>query len=668
MTGREWLSRREFIQVVPTAGAGLVLAVYTSCGAPEGTFAPGVWVAIDRSGSVTVTVAKTELGQGVRTSLPMILAEELEADWSKVRVEPAIADLKYGEMSTGGSTSIRTLWEPLRKAGAAAREMLISAAAERWSVPRNECAARDGAVAHGPSGRSLAFGELAGAAARLAVPQDAPLKDPKDFRIVGTRRKRLDVPSKIDGSAVFGTDVRVPGMLYAAVARCPVFGGRAGSFDAAKANAVSGVRKVFNTSDGVAVVAETTWGAFQGRDALQIAWDEGPSAGLSSESILKTLEALSAKAGAVAETAGKAVGQAARRLEAVYVAPYLAHATMEPMNCTAAVGEDGCEIWVPSQDPQGAQRAAARILRLPEEKVKVHTTLVGGGFGRRHETDFVSDAVEISREMGVPVKVCWTREDDMQHDYYRPVSLHRLSGAVDARGNLVAWTHRIVAPSISMQKMPETVKDGLDAGAVEGAVRMPYDIPNLRVEYVLADVPVPLGYWRSVCPSQNVFAVECFIDELAVLAKADPFEFRRRLMHKQPRNRAVLELAAERAGWGTPLPQGRFRGIAFSPPAFYVSPVAQVAEVSVKADNRIRVHRVVTAIDCGIAVNPDTIEAQMESCVVYALSAALKNEITIENGRVVQSSFDDHPVLTIDEMPQVEVHIVRSGEPPSGTG
>lgn len=675
------MTRRGFIVITAGAGTGLVLGAYAyrtgwlkrlfSKSDPAAAFSPATWIRIGKDGSVTITVAKSEMGQGIRTALPMIVAEELDADWASVRIEQALADVKYGSMSTGGSTSVRTSWEKLRKAGAAARAMLLTAAAQRWNVPPSECRTENGTVVHSPTGRILQYGELAEEAASLPVPQNPPLKNPAEFRIIGRRIPRTDTPDKVDGHAAFGIDSRVEGMFFASVARCPVFGGTVASYDDSKARTMPGVYRIVQIDRGIAVAAKTTWQSFEARDALTVKWNDGPSASLTSRDISTMLATFATKEGAVAETRGdvrRALSGAAKRLSATFEVPFLAHATMEPMNCTAHVRKDSCEIWVPTQNAQAVQRTAAALTGLPLEQVIVHTTLLGGGFGRRSETDFVEEAVQTSRAIGAPVQVVWTREDDLQHDFYRPVSLHKLSAGLDAGGRPVAFTHRVVAPSIGAQNAPDRYTNGLDRGSVEGATEMPYDIPNVLIDYVMAQTPVPIGYWRSVFPSQTVFALESFIDELAHAAGADAFEFRRSMMDSSPKMKRVLELAAEKAGWGTPLPRGKFRGIAFSPPAFFHTPVAQVAEVSVGRDGAIRVHRVVSAIDCGIAVNPTGVEAQMEGGIAYGMTAALKGKITIDRGRVVQSNFDDYPLLTIGEMPAIETHIVPSTDPPTGTG
>jgi isoquinoline 1-oxidoreductase beta subunit len=672
------LNRREFIRVSAGVSGGLVLGVMLPGVETLGQmvdqegkeFIPNSWIRIAKDGNVTIIVARSEMGQGVRTALPMIVAEELDADWSKVRIEQAIAKDEYGSMGTGGSTSVRTSWERLRKAGASARVMLIQAAAGVWAVGQEECRTERGTVIHKPTGRSLSYGELAERASTLKPPENPPLKDPKDFKIIGRKIPRTDTPEKVDGSAVFGIDVKVPGLLHAAVARCPVFGGSVIRYDDTKAKHIAGVKQVAQIDSGVAVIATSTWAAFKGRDALAVTFNEGPAASLSSGKIDIMLREYASRKAAVAEKSGdvdEAMTSASKTISASYDAPFLAHATMEPMNTTAWVQKNLCEVWAPTQDPQGYRRTAAKLCGLPQEQVIVHTTYLGGGFGRRWESDVLVEAVQCSQTSGSPVRVTWTREDDIRHDFYRPVSHHVLKGGLNAKGELVAFTHRVVAPSITGQSSPERIKDGLDKSAVEGAVAMPYDIPNVRVDYVMANTAVPIGSWRSVYPSQNVFALECFIDELAGAAGKDPFEFRRALMATRPKMLRVLELAAEKSGWGKPLPAGRFRGIAFSPPSFFRTPVAQVAEISIE-DRKVRVHRVVCAIDCGIVINPDGLAVQMEGGVVYGLSAALMGEITIERGRVGQGNFDDYPMLTLDEVPAVETYSVQSTDPPTGTG
>ena len=673
------VSRREFLEATAVAGAGLVIGVHLPARdrrgiAYPGPFAPNAWIRVNPDESVLVIVDRSEMGQGVATSLPMLIAEELEADWSKVRIEFAPADKAYinplfGIQGTGGSTSVRAAYTPLRKAGAAAREMLVAAAAATWGVAPSECRAENGVVTHTPSKRRLTYGKLAVKAATVPMPQDVPLKEPKDWKILGTRVPRLDTPPKTDGSAQFGMDVKAPGLLVALVARCPVFGGKVRSFDAAKAQAVPGVRHVVQISSGVAVVAEGYWAAKQGRDALEVTWDEGPTADVSSATITQLFTQRAGQSGAMARHDGDAPGAlpgAATRLDADYELPFLAHATMEPMNCTAHVRADGVDIWAPTQFQTGAQGLGGAIGGVPPEKVKVHTTYLGGGFGRRFELDFIKEALEASKAAGVPVKLIWSREDDIRNAQYRPACYHRLQAGLDATGQPVAWTHRVVAPSIMARVFPDNVKNGLDEEAVEGAVAMPYAVPNVHVDYVLTDTGIPVGFWRSVNNSFNAFAVETFIDELAHAARKDPYEYRRDLLGKAPRHLGALNLAASKAGWGTPLPAGRARGIAVH--KAFESYVAEVAEVSVDADGAPRVHRVVCAVDCGPVVNPGIVEAQMQSAIVYGLTAALWGEITIDKGRVQQSNFHDYRMLRLGEMPVVEVHIVPSSDAQGGVG
>ena len=673
------VTRRAFLETAGAAGAGLVISFYLPSGLrfrspTAGPFAPNAWLRIGEDESVLVIVDRSEMGQGVTTALPMLLAEELEADWSRIRIEFAPADKAYtnpmfGMQGTGGSTSVRAAYTPLRKAGAAARELLVAAAAQTWGVEKAECRAERGAVVHARSKRRLTYGKLVTKAATLGAPPDVPLKDPKDWKILGTRVRRLDTPPKVDGSAQFGIDVKVPGMLVAVVARSPVFGGKAKSFDAAKAKAVPGVRQVVQISSGVAVVADGYWPAKKGRDALAITWDEGPTASVSSATIAQLFGQRAEQAGAVARHGGDpdgTLGSAPAKVDAVYDLPFLAHATMEPMNCTAHVRADGVDIWAPTQFQTGAQGFGAKIGGVTPDKVKVHTTYLGGGFGRRFELDFIQEALETSKAVGAPVKVIWSREDDIRNAQYRPANHHRMRAGLDANGQPVAWTHRIVAPSIMARVFPDTVKNGLDEEAVEGGVGMPYAIPNVHVDYLLTDTGIPVGFWRSVNNSYNAFAVESFIDEVAHAAKKDPYEYRRDLLGKAPRHLGALNLAASKAGWGTAPPAGRARGIAVY--KSFESYVAEVAEVSVATDGAVKVHRVVCAVDCGPVVNPSIVEAQMESAIVYGLTAALYGEIAIEGGRVKQSNFHDYRMVRLAEMPKVEVYIVPSTDAQGGVG
>lgn len=659
------LNRRDFIKVFSAAGTGLIIGLYLPGDRelsaltlePVEGFVPNAWLKIDKAGMVTITVAKSEMGQGVRTSLPMIIAEELDADWTKIKVEqaPAHPD-KYGSQGTGGSASIRRSWDTLRKAGATAREMLVSAAAEQWVVQKTLCKTENGVVIHPNGTKKLSYGELAEAAASVKPPENVTLKDPKTFRIIGKPVKKLDTPEKVNGTAVFGIDVKIPGMLYATIARSPVFGGKVARFDATKAKAVKGVRNVVQTDDGIVVAADSTFAAIKGRNALNITWDEGANANVSSATIHKMFEELSKQPGTPNQgnmsDAVAAIGSAATKYDAVYEAPLVAHATMEPMNATAYVHDDKCEIWAPTQSPQPAQQEAAKILGIPVQNVTLTVTLLGGGFGRRLQADYVAEAVRTSKAINAPVKVVWTREDDMQHDFYRPCTYNLLSAGLDANGLPVAWTHRAVGAS--------------STGLVVGGAKPPYDITNIAIDTHVKDTGVPIGAWRSVGPSQNGFIVESFIDELAHLNKKDPYEYRRQLLSKNPRLKGVLELAATKAGWGTKLPAGRGRGIAAV--EGFGSYVAEVAEVSVDKNGEITVHRVVCAIDCGIYVNPDTIEAQIEGAIVYGLNAAIKGEIMIDKGRVQQSNFHNYPLLRISEMPKIEVHLMQNTEAPGGIG
>jgi isoquinoline 1-oxidoreductase beta subunit len=662
------LSRRDFLRVSAGAGAGLWLGFRLeprqAWAATPATFSPNAFLSVDASGQVTVWVVRSEMGQGVHTSMPMLVAEELECDWKSVRIEQAPTEARFGQMSTGGSRSVRGSWTPLRKAGAAAREMLVMAAAVRWGVEPGSCRAEAGKVVHGASGRTLPYGTLAAEAAKLPVPQDPPLKDPKDFRLLGKPVPRLDTPSKVTGRAVFGIDVRLPGMLFATVARPPVVGGKVAGFDDARARKVPGVHKVVQVPSGVAVVASSTWAAIQGREALQVRFDDGPNGALDSAAVERLLSDPEAKPKVVRADGDleAALGAAAKKLEAVYQAPFLAHATMEPMNCTARVTAKTAELWAPTQAPTWAQGAVAKALRLPEASVTVRTTLLGGGFGRRAIPDFSVEAAEVARAAGATVQVVWTREDDMRHDLYRPASRHELRAGLDGVGKLLAWHHRVRAPSIAVQLFGG--REGRP-DVVEGAADVPYGAGAVLVDCVTPEVGLRVGWWRSVYASQNAFAEECFVDECASAAGRDPVAFRKDLLAAHPRHRAVVELAAERAGWGSPLPAGRGRGIACY--ASFGSWVAEVAEVSVQG-KELRVHQVVAAVDCGRVVNPDTVRAQVESAVAYGLSAALRGEITLERGRVKQGNFDDYEPLRLHEMPAVEVHLVPSSEDPGGIG
>ncbi len=680
------LTRRTFLKVGAAAGGGLVIGLYLPgllkpAKGQVGVFAPNIWLRIAPDDSVTVLLTQIEMGQGVMTAMPMLVAEDLDADWNKVKLEWVGADKAYGnvnmdgDQTTAASQSVRGYWKPMREAGAAARAMLVTAAAQTWGVPEESLSTEKGVVTHTASGRHLRYGELVEKAATLPVPEQVSLKDPNNFRLLGQPRARRDIPAKVNGSATFGMDVKVPNMLIARILRCPVFGGRVASFSAEKTRTIPGVRHVMEIQSspsgaGVAVVADTFWAATKGLEVLDVNWDEGSLATLNSEGIRREMAEATRQPGRVAQNEGdfdRVFAGAARQLEVAYELPYLAHATMEPMNCTADVREDGCDVWAPTQSQTSAHHAAVRITGLPESRVKIHPQYVGGGFGRRGEADYVAEAVEISKAVGRPVKVIWTREDDMQHDYYRPVTYVRYWAALDESGMPIGWKARIMQPSIFSRVAPVVVERmGVDPISVGGIRSMPYDIPNRRTEYINYLPGIPVGFWRAPGGSVAGYVTESFIDELAAAAGKDPYEFRRQLLDKEPRLRGVLDVAAEKAGWGTPLPRGRFRGISVLEEIG--SYVAQVAEVSVAPDGKVRVHRVVCAVDCGWIINPDTIEAQVEGGIVFGLTAALHGEITITNGRVAQSNFHDYPMLRINEVPEVEVHILPSTESPGGAG
>lgn len=640
------------------------------------SFALNPFVRIGTDGAVTIVVCHSEMGQGVFTSLPMLAAEELECDWDSVRVESAPVAPEYGHtlfgiQATGGSTSVMSEWERMRRAGADAREKLVAAAADVWKADKALCRAEKGAVIHS-SGKRLAYGELAQKASAMPSPPDVPLKDPSAFTIIGTPRNRLDSREKVNGSAVFGIDMAIPGMLTALVARPPVFGGRMVRFNADKAKAVPGVREVVPIASGVAIVADNFWSANMGRRALEITWDEGPLAGLATGDMEKQYATLARSPGAVVRKDGdpdKAFAEAATRLEAEYEVPFLAQAPMEPLNCLIDLREKDCEIWTGTQFPGPDRDAAARMLGLDPENVVIHTTLLGGGFGRRAnpQSDFVLLAVEVAKAIRKPVKVIWTREDDMKGGYYRPMLSDRIAAALDEQGNLTAWRHTIVGQSILKGTPFEGLIQGeIEPSSLEGAQDIPYDIPHLQVDLHTTTIGVPVLWWRSVGHSHTAFVVESFLDEVAHGAGKDPYEFRRALLAGHPRRQGVLDLAAGKAGWGTPLPEGHARGIAVH--KSFESFVAQVAQVSVDAQGRVRVHKIVCAVDCGRVVNPTTVEAQMEGAVAFALSAVLYGAITFKAGRVEQGNFHNYPLLKIDEMPLVEVHIVPSGELPTGIG
>jgi isoquinoline 1-oxidoreductase subunit beta len=640
---------------------------------------PNAFIRIDREGVVTLVMHKVEMGQGTFTAIPMLIAEELEVDLSRVKLEQAPADNSLyadpllGGQITGGSTSIRGAWEPLRRAGAAARMMLVEAAAQTWDVEADSCIARNGAVTHPASKRSLHYGQLVDAAAKLPTPKLVPLKEPADFTLIGKAHKRLDSPAKVNGTAQFGIDVRLPDMKIATVAASPVPGGKLKSTDDAKALAIKGVHQVLKLEDAVAVVANDMWSARQGLAALAPTWSDGPHAKLTTTAIVADMDTASKKEGVVARDDGdatQAIAKSARKLQAIYQMPFLAHATMEPMNCTVHIRPEACEVWCGTQVPALAQGAAAKITGLPLEKVRVHNHYIGGGFGRRLEADYVTQAVAFAKQVKGPLKVVWTREEDIQHDMYRPYYYDRIAASLDEKGMPTAWSHRITSSSIMARFAPAAFKDGIDTDAVEGARDLPYDIANIRIEYVRHEPPFATAFWRGVGPTHNVWVVESFIDELAAAAKKDSVDYRRALLSDAPRLRNVLELAAAKAGWDKSLRSSSDRryGRGVSAQFVFGSYMAQVAEVSVGKDGDVRVERVVCALDCGQAVNPDTIVAQIESGVVFGATAALWNEITFDRGRVQQSNFNDYRMMRINEMPAVEVHIVSSTDSPGGIG
>jgi len=669
------VNRRGFLQVGASATAGLLVGFYLperSRLAAQANAAPlkmNAWVHIAPDDTVTFMIHKVEMGQGTVTSLSQLLAEELECDWGKFRTEFPPVDKVFGPMQgVVGSQSIRTSWDPLRKAGATAREMLVQAAAQNWGVDKSKCRAESGFVINTTNNARLSYGKLADAAAKLPVPANVALKDPKLFRIAGKSIKRLDTPAKVTGRTQFGIDARLTGMVYAAVARCPVFGGKVASFDDTKAKAFPGVKRVVQVSRGVAVVADNTWSAIQGTRLLDIKWDEGANAAQSTAAISRLFAERAQKPGVEISKAGDAaagLAGAAKKVEAVYEAPFLAHATMEPMNCTAHVQADSCDVWASTQMQTFAQAAAAQVTGLPPEKVRIHSQFMGGGFGRRGMSDFVSEAVEVSKAIGAPVKVTWSREDDMHHDNYRPAAYSRFRAGLDRDGWPVAWTNRIVSPSITNSSTGTPPRNGIDRTSTEGAHDMGYGIPNKLVDYHWTEVGIPVTYWRAVGYTQNTFFVESFMDELAAAGGKDPVELRRRLLAENPRLLGVLELAAQKADWVKAPPAGRFRGVAVVNNVG--SYTAQVAEISVN-QGKVRVHRVVCAVDCGHVVNPAIVEQQIRSAIVYGLTAALKGSITIAKGRVEQANFNQYDMLRIDEAPVVEVHIVPSTENPGGIG
>ena len=679
------VSRRAVLKAGLATGGALVLGFYlperqaNAASAPSAApFAPNAFIRIDPKGGVSLVMPMVEMGQGIYTAQAMLLAEELEVGLDQVTVVHAPAnDALYANsilhiQTTGLSASIRAFWTPLRQAGAIARTLLVSAAAAKWSVDPAACSARQGVVHHEPTSRRLRYGELVTAAAALPVPRaDAvPLKQPKDFKLIGTRAHRIDTSHKVDGRTTFGIDVRVPGMKVAAVAISPVLGGKPKSVNQKAALAVKGVRQVVQTDESVAVVADHLGAAKKGMAAAAVQWDDGPNAAMSTEQLVRDLEAASRQPGVVARSEGdvaKALAGAATRLDAVYQLPFLAHAAMEPMNATVHVQRDRCDLWVGTQAPTLTQMLVAKALGLQQNAVAIHNQYLGGGFGRRLEPDGSVLAAKIAKQVNGPVKVVWSREEDIRHDMYRPYYFDRLSAGLDANGMPVAWTHRVSGSSVFARYVPQLFVKGLDPDAVEGAAEPPYALPAVHVDYVRVEpTGVQTAFWRGVGPTHNIFVVESFMDELAHAAKQDPVAYRRKLLARNPRALGVLNLAAEKAGWGTPLPAGRGRGISLQ--FAFGSYLSEVAEVEVAGDGSVRVHRIVCAVDCGITVNPDIVAAQMEGGALFGLTAALYGEINFENGRVKEGNFDTYRPLRMNEAPVVETHLVKNTESPGGIG
>lgn len=670
------ISRRDFLKTSAVASTGLTLGVILPGTVSEAEAAgtlhtPNAWVHIADDNTITLISARSEMGQGVYTSMPMLIAEELNVDPRTVNVTIAPPGAVYinsmlGGQLTGGSTSVREGWEKLRVAGAQVREMLVTAAANKWGVDRASLKAENGMV-KGPNGKTATYGELADAASKLTPPAKPALKDPKDFRIVGKPMRRLDTPRKVNGTAQFGIDVKLPGMVYASLAQCPVIGGKVKSFDDSKARNMPGVMKVVQIDDGVAVVADSWWRAKKARDMLEIQWDEGAGAALNNAMMMDGLRkaAASEKILNIKTTgdAATAMKGAAKKINAEYHSPMLSHAPMEPMNFTAHYADGKCMVIGPTQFQQGVQGAVAKAVGIKPEDVSVETTFLGGGFGRRLELDFPTQAAQISKAVGKPVKLVWTREDDTTHDFYRPLALHRMEGGLDANGKPVALTFQLTSQSIT-QRAFGLPKDTLDPFMNEAAV-VAYGIPNMKQDVVIHDAGLRVGYWRSVSHALNAFANESFIDEMAAAAGKDPYEFRMALLEKQPRFANVLKQAAEKAGWGKPLPAGHHRGIALM--EGYDTYMAQVAEISV-VDHAIKVHRMVVVADLGHMVNPDTVEAQIQSAVAFGLSSTLYGDITLENGRVQQTNFHNYQVVRMYEMPKIDVVLVPSTEKPGGIG
>ncbi len=692
------IARRDFLKfsavLSSTAAGGLLLGIqYVQAGGKSNAaknamqrpyledqantiLSPNAFIEINAAGNVTLVMAKVEMGQGVYTSIPMLIAEELEVDLKQVSLRHAppndklYGDPMLGAQITGGSTSIRAMWEPMRQAGAICRNLLITAAANQWKVDAADCVATNGQVKHRSSNKSAGYGELALAASKLTVPKEVKLKTPEQFTIIGKPLHRLDTPDKANGLAEFGLDAKIANMHYAVIAVCPVFGGKLMSVDDSRAMASPDVIKVLTIDNAVAVVAKHTWAAKRGLDALTIEWDEGKNNTVSTQDLVNDLKKAAKKKGAVATNEGdfnKAFKQANKTFEASYEQPFLAHATMEPMNCTVHVTKNGCEVWVGTQVPTFAQKTAAAVLGIAPEKVKLHNYLVGGGFGRRLETDNIKIAVSFAKQMTVPIKFVWTREEDIQHDMYRPYYFDTLKAGLNQKGLPVAWSHRIVGSSIMARFAPDSVKNGVDADAVEVAKEPPYTLPNLYVDYVRQEPRgLPTAFWRGVGATRGTFVVESFIDELAHLARQDPLQYRLALLDKTPRLKNVVQLVAEKASWSNAKQSAKGKGI--SAMFAFGSYLGTVVDVSINAEHEVKVNKVVCVVDCGIVVNPDTVKAQIEGGIVFGLTAVLHDEITIKNGRVEQNNYNDYRMMRINETPVIEVHIVQSAEAPGGIG
>jgi isoquinoline 1-oxidoreductase beta subunit len=674
------ISRRQFIAGTALAGTGLVLGIYlprhSDVWVGEHKFAPNAYLQITPDGKITVVVARSEMGQGVRTALPMILAEELDADWSQIAIQQAGASTLFGDQSTGGSASVRTTWDPMRQAGAAAREMLVTAAAQKWGVPVSECSTDKGFILHSASNQRLGYGELAARAASQPVPKEPKLKDPSQYKLIGKSIPRLDTPSKTNGTAEFGIDFRVAGTKYSFLARCPVIAGKVVSFDDTETRKLPGVTNVVKVNDSaVAVVGNSVFAALQGRKALKVVWDEGPNKDLETAAVFGALRDAGKDKSVSLQSTGDVRSAKGRTFEAEYQLPMLAHAPMEPENCFAHFLGSKCAIWAPTQVPQDVRDSVAAAVGLKPEDVHVSLTLLGGGFGRRLEHDYAVEAALVSKAVNAPVKVMWTREDDMCFSVYRPPSVHRVAAVTDAHGMPVAYTHQLISPTISGQK-GQPGEGGIDPDLKDEAAFL-YLVPNLSVEYIAPQCAVPLGWLRSVYAAQVAFANECFLDELAYAAAKDPLQYRLQMLGEDKeityfdtkwhtgRLRGVLQLVADKAGWDKALPPGRFHGIAAH--GCFGTYAAEVVEITMRQGDP-HVERVVVAVDCGQVINPNILQQQLQSAVIFGLSAALRGEITIKSGRVQQTNFDSYPILRNNEMPVIEGYFVESHEPPTGIG